>query len=705
MSDQAYETIRRTYPRPIARAVVRARNAVDRGEAAKLVRNAFETTLHYIVLTGCARALPPGEDEAAPDLSLLQSERVSLGHWTQLVHELDRALAKRGEKVLGEDLRAQRDDLPQCLDLVRRVDPEFKRQRVGFAELFGRITNLRNLDAHVGALSLTSIVTPLREAVEEILVRLPILSEWDIVLVNKVNYPKTGFVADCHLFCGDGEGERKLFEFGAQPKAHDGSLCLRHRTTDRWVELTPFVLMHERNLYFFKGLKQGEPVYLCPDGPLLGPARHEQVVTELRSRAPSLFVVSASASVVEHLEPFVRATAADGFINAAELAFLDGEVARLDPAADAGQRQVIVDAAIRRFAPDARVEDEEQDEPARASEPPGEDEDSDEAEEEERSASVHPPSIAPPSAELVDEDLEAVILACLDEAEEPLTRNEVVLRVGCSVRDAYKVLTSLRDRWELLQYQRRGPSVRYARPARMLPWLLSRAGCALAKRDILDQIEMVGAQWKHVMTELVDQGVVEVSGAGAGRYYALPGTGAPEGDPAGSSGQPEDKEAWVVASAAFLRRMLAAVAEKGLGFDPLHVTPSDEAGEVDDGWVWVAWEPDEQRALMVSVGRKKLSRVTVAVTFQSRFARRDPVFRHVCRGLGVRRPGDRVTLAGAVFEFRHGALALESRERVEVSALGDEGLFEAVARRLRVLAAEVVPRLASAEHAAEDDED
>ena len=702
MSDQAYETIRRTYPRPIARAVVRARNAVDHGEAAKLVRNAFETTLHYIVLTGCARALPPTEDVAGPDLSLLQSERVSLGHWAQLIHELDRTLVKRGEKVLGEDLRAQRDDLPRCLDLVRRVDPEFKRQRVGFAELFGRITNLRNLDAHAGALSLTSIVNPLREAVEEILVRLPILSEWDIVLVNKVNVLKSGMVADCHLFCGDGEGERKLFEFGMQTKAHDGALCLRHRPTDRWVELTPFVLMHERNLYFFKGLKQGDPVYLCPDGPLLGPARQEQVLADLRSRAPGLFLVSESASLVEHLEPFVRATAADGLINAAELAFLEGEVARLDPATDTEKRRSIVDAAIRRFAPDARVEDEEQDEP----EPPvGGDEESDEVEEEERGASFHPPSIAPPSGDLVDEDLETVILACLDEAEEPLTRNEVVLRVGCTVRDGYKVLTSLRDRWELLQYQRRGPSVRYARPARMLPWLLSRAGCALAKRDILDQIEMAGAQWKHVMTELVDEGVIEVSGAGAGRYYALPGTGAPQGDPAGPSGQPEDKEAWVAASEAFLRRMLTAVAEKGLGFDPLHVTPHDEVGELDDGWMWVGWEPDEQRALMVSIGRKKLTRVTVAVAFQSRFARRDPVFRHVCRGLGVRRAGDRVTLAGAVFEFRHGALALESRERVEVSALADDGLFEAVMKRLRVLAAEVVPRLASAEHAAEDDED
>lgn len=199
-------------------------------------------------------------------------------------------MSQRGEHVLGVDMRAHRDDLTRCIDLVRRVDPEFRRQKIGVIEVLHRITQWRNSDAHGGPIQLSKFAAPLRSALEELLLALPILTDWELLEATKVNLLRTGVVADCLLLAGDGQGERKQFEFGQQSKAHGGSVYLRHKERDEWVEFAPFVLQHNDDLFFFIGLKQGEPVYRCPDDPVQQSKRREEVMAELRARVPGLFV-------------------------------------------------------------------------------------------------------------------------------------------------------------------------------------------------------------------------------------------------------------------------------------------------------------------------------------------------------------------------------------------------------------------------------
>jgi hypothetical protein len=369
-------------PRPIAQALEKAQNAYEKAEQASGYRDVLELAVRYTVLVGCARAFPPDSPEGAQSASstdhglgpLSSGKSITLGGWVSMLGDLERTLQPQGEAVAGAPLDEKRADLPCCLDLVRHVDETYKANRVSMRIALAKLTELRNIDAHgLGSKTLKDILGPYGAAIEELLLGMPVLRDWDLVRVEDVRKVKAGLASrwEASSLRMMGVSQRRdNLDLGTDDRGLlPDTLYVRHRASDRWVVLSPFiiVIVDGDQVFFLEGFKDRgagqprRPVYRrvgATDEPAAD--RIDQAAVELRARARFLFSLPPPPPrrlPPEAVAALVQAVAIDGRITIEEQDFLAQMIRQLDATLDDVGVQSTMLEAIEKLAPGVIVDE------------------------------------------------------------------------------------------------------------------------------------------------------------------------------------------------------------------------------------------------------------------------------------------------------------------------------------------------------------
>lgn len=350
VEEPAQRVIRDELPTPLSQMYFDIVNRREKYAVSDGCLKLFEATMRYVGLVAFARLLHFGEvsDSLRPIIVSGLLRKPALGGWVGLLRHLDFALKPHRRNVFGCSLDEKRSDLPNLLKLTNRITNR-NVTSIRLLDVLDSFTLLRNQAAHrLSQVPLGDMADSIVAALEEFFTVIPVLREGSVVHARQVTLERRRRRADLVQFRG-AVPVRSDAVIDGEHSLHGGDVYLQEHPT--YLRLSPFIIEIGGELLLFSYLQDRTPIYESPTSSLTANDTADYAA-DIFDAAPFL---AEKMIGLEALMPVIEGAAADGVVNARELAYLHQRAIELGLAQSKKNAEQIVDMALGLYAPLATI--------------------------------------------------------------------------------------------------------------------------------------------------------------------------------------------------------------------------------------------------------------------------------------------------------------------------------------------------------------